>query len=775
MIESALKNSISNDHIAITGLGLVSCLGLSVADTWEGICQGKDGFGPMSAMESVLPPEATGGQADDLPEDFASELPREIRYLRWAIIAALKDAELKENSPYDPGRCAVMLGTTLHGIRAGGRYLRDDDAMQLGSFSAGAIVRQATRGLNLNGFSETTCSACSSSLAAVALASDLLLSNQADMVVAGGYDAISEYGWGGFNSLRLVTDGVPLPFSKSRAGMKLAEGYGIVVLERSSEAKQRKVKPTALVGGWGQTSDAYHLTRPEPGGQGASQAINQAIDSAGIAPENIDLISAHATATPGNDAAEFAALDHAFGDHLPQCPVVAFKSHLGHTLGGAGAVELVLCACALSEQMIPGCANVTKQEVEFDKLNLSVGQAQPGKLDYTLNLSMGFGGANTAVVLKKPEEAPAPVKSGNVAPPKGEKEIWITGIGVMLPGVIGNQPFSDYIRQQSPQILSNELKESQYAHLLNQRLVRRMSPYVKQTLAVAQLGWEDSGLLKAQSGEQNDCTALCDAAAILATTHGSIHYCLDYYQKIVQQGVGAANPMLFAEGVPNAAAAQLSLIFKMNGFCQTLIGSSAAGMDSLHLAAQRIKLGFEKPMMVAAVEEAHPKLNQIYSACAKGNAKTSNELFTDDTEFTLRPAAVALILEEAGGAKARGARPYGVLMDSHVLNEAPDRLPATLKTVLDALDSADNILLPGGQSKIDRVQEATVTRLKPEMKMTSLQGRFDNTFSAGPLLSVAAGLMTAGQSGAPLVSLHSDWSGAVAGAALKPLAGRVIK
>ena len=346
----------SNVSVVISGAGLVTPLGLSREATWEAVRAGKCGLGLLPAIEQELPPGSTGGQAPDLPELSDANQPREVRYLRRAIADALKDAGVDPASTYSPSRCGVMLGTTLHGMRAAGKFLRGNEHRFLSDFLAGATLRDAMIDVPFTGFSATGCSACSSSLGSIALGVSLLRSGQLDLVIAGGYDTISEYVYAGFNSLRLVAPGPLRPFTKDRQGMKLAEGYGIVVLERAEDAESRGIKPLATILGYGESADAHHLTQPHPQGEGAARAISAALASAGLTPADIDLIAAHATGTPDNDAGEYAALSRVFGDDLPRVPVIAFKSHLGHTLGGAGAVELILSALCMRDQIVPGCA-----------------------------------------------------------------------------------------------------------------------------------------------------------------------------------------------------------------------------------------------------------------------------------------------------------------------------------------------------------------------------------------------------------------------------------
>src|SRR5258707_154823 len=253
------------ERIAVPGVGRATSLGLSAAETCRGVLENRSMLGSMPALEISAPPLKGGYQAPDLPEDFAPNMPREVRYLRWTIQQALKDAGAIS---YESNRCGFVLGTTLHGMRAGGQFLRTGDFSHLQHFLAGNTLDQAIADLPFAGETFTTCSACSSSLGSIALAITLLKIGELDLVVSGGYDTVSEYAYAGFNSLRLVADGPLRPFSKDRQGMKLGEGYGIVVLERAADAFRRGKKPLAIVFGCGESADAHHLTQPHPQGLG---------------------------------------------------------------------------------------------------------------------------------------------------------------------------------------------------------------------------------------------------------------------------------------------------------------------------------------------------------------------------------------------------------------------------------------------------------------------------------------------------------------------------
>lgn len=720
--------------IVITGAQIVTCLGASREQTWEEVIQGKCGLRELSALESPAPKGTFGGQAVDLPADFQQSLPREIRYLKWTLQQAMREAGIFESSPYPASRCGFMLGTTLHGMRQGGAFLRSGDHAPLKSFLAGNTLESAAAGLFPAGFSATTCSACSSSLGSIALAATMLASGEFDLVICGGYDTISEYAYGGFNSLRLVAAGPLRPFAKDRQGMKLGEGYGILVLERAADAHRRGATPLAQLLGWGESADAHHLTQPHPQGDGAARAMSAALRSAQITPESIGLIAAHATGTPDNDAAEFAALSRVFGQHLTRIPVVGFKSHLGHTLGGAGAVEMILAMSAMRAQIAPPCANVTAEEIEFPGLSLATGQAKPAQIRATLSTSLGFGGANTCVILGPPPKACAPSVHTRIPP---RRDVFITGIGVIIPGAIGNEQFLRALASDTPdawQTRSGAIPEEQFLHLLNARRIRRMSEQVKLTLAATAIATQHAGITDIPAFAQ-------DCGAILASQHGSTHYSISYYSEIVKQGLVAANPMLFAEGVPNACSAHLSLMLGVKGACQTIIGTRTAGLDALRLAALRISTGAWDRAIVGAAEEHSEVVNSAYQSCGLC-APTGSAPFTTESGFVAGSAAVTLILESRDSIQARSGKSHGRVLQGASARSQKDDPAAAPRQVLSQLNSPSQLISSANSTWLDRAELAAIRRSAPGALVTSIYGHAAESFAAGPLLGIAAALLS---------------------------------
>ncbi|MFA9477685.1 beta-ketoacyl synthase N-terminal-like domain-containing protein [Phycisphaerales bacterium AB-hyl4] len=729
--------------VVITGSGLVSALGLDRQTTWQRICQGESGLGPLTALEQQPSEPRDGGQAPALPGEDDGR-PREVRYLRHAIADALKEAGLggEGASPYAGERCGLVFGTTLHGMRAGGAFFRANDFTPLHDFQAAAVLNDAAEAFGLTGIATTTCSACSSGLSSIALAVTLLQTGELDMVVAGGYDPISEYAYAGFNSLRLVAEGPPRPFGRGRQGMKLGEGYGAVVLERADDARRRRAKPIGRVVGFGESADAHHLTQPHPEGRGAVRAIREALASAELSPADIDLVTAHATGTPDNERGEYAALKQVFEETLSDVPVVAFKSWLGHTLGGAGTVECILTLCALNDGYVPPTDNVEVADLEYPDLRFARHHAEPKPLRYAINLSLGFGGANTCVVFAPPTaeaaavEAPTVMTRGSDA---GRRPV-VTGIGVLLPNAIGHEALMPRVSAEAgaPVGQSAMVDEAAVREMLQTPRARRMSDYVKLALCSAKLACSDAGLEDGEGfGEQD--------AAIAGSSHGSASYCADYYRQVVEEGIEAANAVLFAEGVPNAAAAHLSLMFKLTGPCQTIIGSRTAGLDALHLAALRIEQGQWDRAMICAAEEATDIVRDAYRHCGlHAGDQTMCSPFDAEHGFVLGNGAVTLMIESQASAERRGAKTYGVIESSTTGYHSPRDARGFVGRwgqLLDRLGGPRQVISSANSTWIGRAEASAVASARADATVSSVYGHFGEMFSVGPFAAIAAALL----------------------------------
>ncbi|MEM8494832.1 MAG: beta-ketoacyl synthase N-terminal-like domain-containing protein, partial [Planctomycetota bacterium] len=571
----------ANPTPAITGFGCLSPLGVGVSAQLEAMRRDGVGIGPYREMEQADLVEAEqiqGGECVGLEACPIHE--RAARGLALAVREALDDAGIDPSAPpYAPERISAVLGTSLHGMNAAGAWLRGAPAAVFDWFQSGHVLKHALAGLPIGGLRTTCSSACASSLSSLGHARTLLETDLADVVICGGYDPISEYAVAGFHSLRVVTLDRLRPFAEDRQGMQVSEGYAVFVLERAGGAAARGQRVRSLVSGLGESSDAHHLTQPHPDGAGAAAALNDALLDAELSAESIGLAVAHATGTRDNDAAEAQALNAVFPEKAPL--VAALKSRVGHSLGAAGAMEGGLAWACLEAGLLPTTAGVTPDQLgEPVRLATGIPQTPPRDYPHVISESLGFGGANAALIQSRPTHEP----QSNAAslPAQG---VSIVGIGVALPGVISaGMPSAEHL-WATGKIEPSELKTA-----MPRSKSRRLSPLVRLALKSAELAMHDAGL-DPEHLPGLDAPARERPACLVASANGSASYALDYYEPLVKEGYRSANPLLFAEGVPNAASAHLSMFLNLHGPSQSIIGTHTSGLDALALAALRIASG----------------------------------------------------------------------------------------------------------------------------------------------------------------------------------------
>jgi 3-oxoacyl-[acyl-carrier-protein] synthase II len=308
------------------------------------------------------------------------------------------------------------------------------------------------------------------------------------------------------------------------------------------------------------------------------------------------------------------------------------------------------------------------------------------------------------------------------------REVWITGVGVVLPGCIGIEAFRRHLAEAEKPSLAGPVAEADLLPHLNARRARRLSDYVKLTLAAANLAMADAGLDDDAEAEAREAfTAEC--AGLLGTAHGSTHYSYDYYRGLVDEGLATANPMLFAQGVPNAGAAHLSMSLKLRGACQSIIGSWTAGLDALRLAALRLGDGTLDRCVVCAGEEHDELVERCYAELGLARPTMA--------------AAVALVLESRTSAEARSARNRGVVESgaSMHFNAQVRRGAAGLSRLLqaEAEAGAKRVVGPGDGAWLGRL--VRVAERRSGVKVSSPPAGFAESFSAAPLLSLAAALV----------------------------------
>ena len=409
-------------RVVVTGLGLICGVGNTVPEVWQGLLAGKSGMAEIKAFDLTGHPVRFAAEVKDFdPLQFIDkkEARKMGRFIHFAIAAA--DEAMKHSglqvTPEIADRFGVHIGSGIGGFDV---IEREHSAMLAGGprkispfFIPGSIVNLAAGHVsiryNAKGPNEATATACTSSAHSIGDAFRIIQRGDADAMIAGGTEAaITPRGVGGFAAMKALStrnedpEHACRPFDKDRDGFVVGEGAGILIMEELEFAKARGAKIIAEVIGYGMSADAFHMTGMAPEGEGCFRAMSAAIKVAGISPDLIDYVNAHATSTPLGDALESQAIENVFGERAKNGTLLvsSTKSMTGHLLGGAGGLEAGITIMAMLEQTAPPTMNI----VELDplcRLNYVPNKPQAAKIDYALSNSFGFGGTNGSLVFKR--------------------------------------------------------------------------------------------------------------------------------------------------------------------------------------------------------------------------------------------------------------------------------------------------------------------------------------------------------------------------------------
>ncbi len=410
-------------RVVVTGLGAVTALGNDVASTWDGLVEGRSA---VRTIEAFDPSRLTSQMAGEVRDFDAShvldrkDLRRTDRYIQFGLVAAreaLDQAGLPARlEGADAERTGVILGTGLGGVgtlvegittnalRGPARISPFLIPMGIPNVGAGQVAIS----FGMTGPNFTTVSACATGGHAIGEAWETIRRGDAEIMVAGGTEAgIFEALIGGFCSMRALSTrnedpaAASRPFDRGRDGFVIGEGAGVLILETLASAEARGAEPLAEVVGDGATADASHITLPAPGGIGAVRAARRALEKAGIAPDEVDHVNAHATSTPEGDKAEIQAMLTIFGDHAPKVSISANKSMLGHTLTAAGPIEAAATILARRPGCVPPTINLAEPDEAAAGLDLVPNRAAQREIRVAMSNSFGFGGQNTALVFRR--------------------------------------------------------------------------------------------------------------------------------------------------------------------------------------------------------------------------------------------------------------------------------------------------------------------------------------------------------------------------------------
>ncbi len=407
-------------RVVITGVGLVSPLGVGTAETWQGLMEGRSGVGPIELFDASEFSTRFAGEVRGFePLNYVTkkDLKKVDRFVQFGLAAsqfAMEDSGLVIDST-NAERVGVMLGSGIGGLatmesthttllsRGPSRISPFFIPSQIVNMAAGQVsIRWGAQGPN-----GTPCTACTTGLHAVGDAFRLIRDGYADGMISGGTEAVvTPLGVGGFAAMKALSkrnddpQSASRPWDRDRDGFVVGEGAGVLILEEFERAKARGAEPYAEIVGYGMGADAYHISAPHPEGEGAARVMELALQDAAVNRDQIGYINAHGTSTPLGDAAEVKAIHRVFGDHAKKLAVSSTKSSTGHLLGAAGGLESGILALAIHHQILPPTLNLDNPGEGCD-LDFVPKVARQVDLEYALTNSFGFGGTNGALIFRR--------------------------------------------------------------------------------------------------------------------------------------------------------------------------------------------------------------------------------------------------------------------------------------------------------------------------------------------------------------------------------------
>jgi 3-oxoacyl-[acyl-carrier-protein] synthase II len=408
-------------RVVVTGVGLVTSVGMGTEESWAAIKSGTNGIGPITAFDTTGFNCRIAGEVKNFdPGAFIEkkEIKKMGRFIQFAIAAAdfaLTDAGYRVN-PEEADRTGVYIGSGIGGfevIEREHRNLLEKGPGRISPFFIPATIINLASGCvsirtGAKGPNSATATACTTSAHCVGDSFRIIDHGDADVMICGGAEAcVTPLGVGGFAAMRALSQRndephrASRPWDSQRDGFVVGEGAGILVLEEYQHALRRGAKILAEIVGYGMSGDAYHITSPSEDGDGAYRVMRNGLRDAGLEPHQIDYINAHGTSTPLGDRIETVAIKRAFGEHAHKLAISSTKSMTGHLLGGAGGVEAGITVLAIRDQIAPPTINLDHPDPECD-LDYVPNTARPMRIDYALSNSFGFGGTNGCLIFKKP-------------------------------------------------------------------------------------------------------------------------------------------------------------------------------------------------------------------------------------------------------------------------------------------------------------------------------------------------------------------------------------
>lgn len=609
----------------ITGLGLICAAGNDVDTCWQNICAGKTGIDEVKSVSTEGCVSHVGAEVhcEDLP---APEYDRSVRLCLHAAHEAVRDGRLTDSAVREAG---VILGSCVGGAASIDHYYtgllqgrtEEQDVLKM---SASAIAANTAFALGANGETANIVNACAAGTMSISYACDLIRLGRGEIFLAGGTDAFSSLAYAGFNALHALSASPCSPLNHSN-GISLGEGAGVLVVEEYEHAIRRGAKIYCEVAGWGVSSDAFHITAPQPQGEGQMAALHRAMVNAGTEAGDIGYINAHGTGTAKNDAAEFLSLHTLFEGAAPS--VSSTKSMTGHCLGAAGAIEAVLSVKALTENTVLPTTGYAPEDLaplaeKAGNLDCVVNVAHERELENVMSNSFAFGGTNASIIFSK---KPHPAEQ------TGKRRICVTGIGELLSEADGTASVQ---RELTPEDFgARDVKLGFY---------RKLDRFSQMQVLSGVDALRDAGFTI-------DADNASRVGSTIGTADGPMAEITSFQKTVCEKGPAAGSAFSFPHTVYNAAGGYLSIFTGLKGFCATIANGTQAGLQSVICACDELRSGAVDAVLAAGTDENSENITEVYSHLPLPG-------------HVVGEGCVTMLLEDAAAAQARGARIYAEIL-----------------------------------------------------------------------------------------------------------------
>lgn len=579
-------------NIVITGEGIICAIGKDKSSVLSSLKEKRSGIGTMRYLNSIhkeLPVGEVPMSNDDMINSLGLKDPAFVNRTTLmgmlAVRQALADAGVNENIVKEKAlRLILVSGTTVAGMDITEKFFsqfeHSDEALKcLKYHSAGNSTRMIAEYFDIFSEYTTISTACSSAANALVLGARMLVDGEADMVVAGGSEALSVFHLNGFNSLMILDHEQCRPFDSNRAGLNLGEGAAYVIMETEEGANRRGAKPHAYLVGYANTCDAFHQTASSENGEGAYLAMTEALRMAGLQPGDIQYVNAHGTGTPNNDLSESVAIKRVFGEHLPL--VSSTKSFTGHTTSASGSIETVICLLALNNKFVP--ANLGWSSAEDNVITPTMGEDFYNLSNVVCN-SFGFGGNDTSLIF-------------SVAP--------------SLP-LSSSHPDWD-IKVLSKVEISSEDELSEVQNFVKPLEARRMGNLLKSSLLSSLKALRQAGVD-------------CPDAIITATAMGCLENSEHLLIQLINEGETTLKPTYFMQSTHNTISSNIAIRLRCHGYNITYTQDEKSLDWAMRDAKQLLRSGVCKTVLVGCHDETTPLYRQMMSRLGINNLPSIHSL-----------------------------------------------------------------------------------------------------------------------------------------------------